>query len=66
MVFEITLTDGSVEWVAGAESWQQEGPMTTFFATDDGRDRLDAWSVKLASYRTERLLRIRREGYQRA
>ncbi len=60
MTFEISLVDDTVEWVDGADSWQQEGPMTTFFATDEGRGRLDAWAVKLASYRTDRLVRIRR------
>jgi hypothetical protein len=60
MTFEITLSDNRVEWVEGADSWQQEGPMTTFFTTEEGRGRLDAWAVKLASYRTDRLVRIRR------
>lgn len=60
MMFEITLADDTVEWVDGADSWQQEGPMTTFFATEEGRGRLDAWAVKLASYRTDRMVRIRR------
>ena len=70
MSFEVTLLDASVECVDGADSYQQEGPMTTFFADvappDQGgwarHTALDSWSVKVASYRTDRVLKIRRVG----
>ncbi len=52
--------DESTEWIEGADSYQQEGPMTTFFGSDAGRAALDCWSTKLASYRTDRIIRIRR------
>lgn len=58
--FEVTLSDESVECVEGADSYQQEGPMTTFFGNEARRGTLDCWSVKVASYRTDRILRIRR------
>jgi hypothetical protein len=59
MSFEITLTDDSVERVDGADSYTLEGPLTTFFGNDRPRP-FDSWSVKIASYRTERIARIRR------
>jgi len=63
MAFEVVLSDETVEWVDGADSFQQEGPMTTFFASDGRRGTLDCWSVKMASFRTDRIDKIiRREA----
>ena len=59
MSFEVTLTDDSVERVDGADSYSLEGPLTTFFGNDRPRP-LDSWSIKVASYRTDRIARIRR------
>ncbi len=59
MPFEVTLTDESVERVDGADSYTLEGPLTTFFGNDRPRP-LDSWSTKVASYRTERISKIRR------
>jgi hypothetical protein len=59
-MFELTLADESTEWVEGADSYQQEGPLTTFFGNEARRAALDSWSIKLASYRTDRIVRIRR------
>lgn len=58
--FEIVLTDRSVERVDGADAYEQEGQLTTFFATDDGRRVIDAWSTRLASIRTSEVLVVRR------
>jgi hypothetical protein len=65
MAFEVVLLDESVEWVDGADSFQQEGPMTTFFASDGRRGTLDCWSVKMASFRTDRIDRIVRRDAAR-
>ncbi|HEX2851293.1 MAG TPA: hypothetical protein VHN98_12095 [Acidimicrobiales bacterium] len=62
MAFEVVLLDESTERVDGADSYQQEGPMTTFFDNDSRPGGLGAWSVKVASFRTERIDRIRRLG----
>lgn len=59
MAFEITLIDESTEQVDGADSYTLEGPLTTFYGNDRPRP-LDSWSTKVASYRTERISRIRR------
>lgn len=60
MAFEVVLSDEATEWVDGADSFQQEGPMTTFFASDGRRGTLDCWSVKIASFRTDRIVKITR------
>ena len=62
MGFEVTLADESTEWVDGADSYQQEGPMTTFFGNEARRTTIDCWSVKVASFRTERIVKIRRRA----
>ena len=58
--FEITLKDRTVEVIDGADAYQQEGQMTTFFRTADGR-AIDSWSTRVASIRTTEVLMIRRE-----
>jgi len=58
--FEVTMRDGAVTTVDGADSYQQEGPMTTFFRRGDGRNVIDSWSTRVASYRTTDLLVVRR------
>jgi hypothetical protein len=60
MAYEVTLADDTTEWVDGADSYQQEGPMTTFFGNDARRTSLDCWSTKVASFRTDRILKIKR------
>ena len=60
MPYEVTLADDTVEVVERADSYQLEGPMTTFFDNGDRPGGLGCWSVKLASYRTDRIVRIRR------
>jgi hypothetical protein len=58
--FEVSLRDGTVEVVEGADAYQQEGPMTTFFRRGEGRDLIDSWSVRVASFRTADLRAVRR------
>jgi len=65
MAFEVVLIDETVEWVDGADSFQQEGPMTTFFASDGRRGTLDCWSVKMASFRTDRIDKVIRRAVAR-
>jgi hypothetical protein len=58
--FEVVLKDRTVEVVGGADAYQQEGPMTTFFRRGDGREVVDCWSTRMASFRTADLVMIRR------
>jgi hypothetical protein len=60
MGYEVTTADGTTEVIAGADTYQQEGPLTTFFRTEPGRRVVDCWSVRLASFRTAEVVRIRR------
>jgi len=57
--FQITLRDGSTERIDDADAYQQEQSMTTFFRTD-GRARVDCWSERVASFRTDQILAVRR------
>jgi hypothetical protein len=61
MGFEIRFVDECTTVVSGADSYEQEGPLTTFFARNGGAGRLaSAFSTRVASFRTERLVEIRR------
>ncbi len=57
--FEVTLKDRSVELVADAHAYQQEGQMTTFFRNDEERAVVDSWSSRIFSVRTSEILMIR-------
>ncbi|MGI9606194.1 MAG: hypothetical protein ACR2P0_08655 [Acidimicrobiales bacterium] len=58
--FWVELTDDRVEEVAGVDAYQQEGPLTTFFAADSQRLVIDAWSTRVASFRTADIRTVRR------
>ncbi len=61
MNFELSFVDGRAEVVFGADSYEQEGPMTTFFQSE-GRNYMDFWSLRVASFRTIDLASVRRVG----
>jgi hypothetical protein len=58
--FAVTLTDRTVEVIDGADAYQQEGQMTTFFSNGSGRQVVDCWSTRVASFRTTDVVIIRR------
>ena len=57
--YEVTLKDRSVQQVADAHAYQQEGQMTTFFRNDEPRNVVDSWSSRIFSVRTSEVLMIR-------
>ena len=59
MTYEVRLIGGEVETVDQADAYQQEGPLTTFFRTRQGRAVIDCWATRVASYRTSDVARIR-------
>lgn len=59
-LYAVTLTDQTTDIVEGADAYQQEGPLTTFFALGPDRAVIDSWSIRLASYRTSDIATIRR------
>jgi hypothetical protein len=61
-LFAVTLSDQTIDVVEGADAYQQEGPLTTFFSLGDDRRVIDSWSVRLASYRTSDITAIRRSA----
>ena len=65
-LFAVTLTDQTTDFVEGADAYQQEGPLTTFFCFTGGREVIDSWSTRLASYRTSDICAIRRSAVDAA
>jgi hypothetical protein len=59
MSYEVTLKAKVVEVIEGADAYIQEGPLTTFFEGRDGRTVLDAWTRRLASFRTADIVSVR-------
>ena len=57
--YQVTF-DGERYEEVEADTYLQEGPMTTFFQTRGAGAVVDSWSVRLASYRTSSLLGVRR------
>ncbi len=60
--YAVTLNDQTTDFVEDADAYQQEGPLTTFFAFTNQREIVDSWSVRLASYRTADIAAIRRSA----
>ena len=60
MSFEVITTDGNAERIDDADSYALEGPLTTFFVSGNASGRLSAWSQRVASFRTDRLVSVRR------
>jgi hypothetical protein len=58
--YDVTLKDRSTERIDDADAYQQEGQMTTFFQTGSGRNVVDTWSTRVASFRTSEVVIIRR------
>ncbi len=56
--FEVKLRDGTVEWMAGADAYQPDGQLTTFFAFEEGRSAVDCWRVRVASIRTSEIVAV--------
>lgn len=50
--FEITLSSGRTIDVTDADTYQPEGPLTTFFRTQSSSPTIDVWSERVASFRT--------------
>jgi hypothetical protein len=61
MGFVVRFDDETATTVPDADAYEQEGPLTTFFARDRGAGRLaSAFSTRVASFRTSRIVEIRR------
>lgn len=59
--YTLMRKDGEIEVIDGADTYEQEGPLTTFFQVAPDRRVIDCWSVRLMSIRTTDIASIRRE-----
>lgn len=61
MGFVVRFDDDATTLVQGADAYEQEGPLTTFFDRNGGAGRLaSAFAVRVASFRTSHIVEIRR------
>ena len=60
MEFIVRFEDDTTTVVHGADVYEQEGPLTTFFDRNGGGRLASAWTVRVASFRTSRILEVRR------
>ncbi len=59
MSFLILFDDESTTVVDDADAYEQEGPLTTFFDRNGGGRLSSAFTVRVASFRTSRILEVR-------
>ncbi len=62
MGFVVTFEDDSTTIVADADAYEQEGPLTTFFDRNGGGRLASAFTIRVASFRTSRIVEVRRGG----
>jgi len=61
MSFVVTFDDDTSTTVDDADSYEQEGPLTTFFDRNGGGRLASAFAVRVASFRTSKIVEVRRE-----
>jgi hypothetical protein len=59
MGFVVRFDDDTTTLVHGADAYEQEGPLTTFFDRNGGGRLASAFTVRVASFRTSRILEVR-------
>jgi hypothetical protein len=60
MSFVVHFEDETTTVVADADSYEQEGPLTTFFDRNGGGRLASAFAVRVASFRTNKIVEVRR------
>ena len=60
MGFVVRFEDETTTLVHGADAYEQEGPLTTFFDRNGGGRLTSAFTVRVASFRTSRITEVRR------
>ncbi len=61
MSFVVHFEDDTTTVVDSADSYEQEGPLTTFFDRNGGGRLASAFAVRVASFRTSKIVEVRRE-----
>jgi hypothetical protein len=60
MAFLVRFEDETTTVVQGADAYEQEGPLTTFFDRNGAGRLASAFAERIASFRTSRIVEIRR------
>ena len=60
MGFVVSFDDDTTTLVHGADAYEQEGPLTTFFDRNGGGRLASAFTMRVASFRTSRIIEVRR------
>jgi hypothetical protein len=60
MTFLVRFEDETTTIVQGADAYEQEGPLTTFFDRNGAGRLASAFAERVASFRTSRIVEIRR------
>jgi hypothetical protein len=66
MGFEVRFEDETTTQVLDADAYEQEGPLTTFFDRNGGGGLASAFALRVASFRTSRIVEIRRVQFAAA
>jgi hypothetical protein len=67
MTFLVRFDDDTTTMVQGADAYEQEGPLTTFFDRNGAGRLASAFAERMASFRTNRIVEIRRtDAHERA
>jgi hypothetical protein len=61
MSFCVRFDDDTTTVVQGADAYEQEGPLTTFFDRNGAGRLASAFAERIASFRTSRIVEIRRQ-----
>jgi len=61
MTFVVHFEDDTTTIVNDADSYEQEGPLTTFFDRNGGGRLASSFAVRVASFRTNKIVEVRRE-----
>lgn len=61
MSFVVLFEDETTTTVDEADSYEQEGPLTTFFDRNGGGRLASAFAVRVASFRTSKIVEVRRD-----
>ena len=61
MSFVVHFEDDTTTVVDAADSYEQEGPLTTFFDRNGGGRLASAFAVRVASFRTSKIVEVRRD-----
>ena len=60
MAYVVSFDDDTTALVDRADAYEQEGPLTTFFERNGGGRLASAFSERIASFRTNRIVEVRR------